>query len=211
MIILPDLQPSDFKVKKNIVVDVENKGFTSQELQQLAGPAPAQEGERGFTDWWNSLWAKNREVPDNIKDLKSQFNYQEQPVLIDLIETAKNQNVDLDGQIETLSSKYNFYLMRCGVFIEPKEDEKFEALKFEVSYKTKKVSTYSMLPVPATKDILKIGVQSEIGITGGAEFGLPQLPPGIAKLEASAKAKVEANIIYSFHYELKTQIVAKLR
>ncbi|MDQ6608972.1 MAG: hypothetical protein M3Y85_04040, partial [Bacteroidota bacterium] len=64
-----------------------------------------------------------------------------------------------------------------------------------------------MLPKPELKKIFEVGGKADIGVTGSAQFGLPEISIDQASVDASAKAKLEASFIVSFHYELKTQIV----
>jgi hypothetical protein len=204
--ILPELEKKDFDFTKTIVPDRENKGFSEEEIKQLAGEQ-VEAGAKGMKDWLNSLWPKNRKLPPEIQDLKSNFGYQSQPFLWDLVKTANEQNTPLSGQIKVLSPHFNFYVMQCGVYIEPDGGEKFEALKFKVTYKNHQASTYSMLPAPEQKKIFEMGGKADIGLTGSAEFGFPEISIEHAKADAAALAKLEANFIISFHYELKTQLV----
>lgn len=197
----------DFDFDEAIEVDIENKGFTREEMEKLAGSQRAIPGAKGIDDLWNRIWKKNREVPPAIAKLKSEFGYQTQPLLTDLIKVAKIQKTDLDGQIQALSSNYNFFVMRCGVYILPGEQEKFEALKFKVSFKDDNVSTYNMLPGPQSKKIFELGGKADIGINGKVDFGFPDIPLATATVDANAKAKLETNFIVSFNYELKTQLV----
>src|SRR5262245_54505790 len=99
------LQPpsrQDFDFQGDIRVDVENKGFTEQEIQKLAGPAPAGQGEKGIGDWWKRIWNPNR--PPEIQDLKSEFGYQSAPFLTDLVAVADAQKTPLEGIIKVRSA-----------------------------------------------------------------------------------------------------------
>jgi hypothetical protein len=205
------LQPpakQDFDFQDDIRVDTENRGFTQQEIQKLAGPPPAEfvaKGEKGLGDWWNMVWGLNR--PPEIQNLKSEFGYQSNPFLADLVSVADAQGTPLEGIIRARLPRYKFYLMRCGVYIAPEAGERFEALKFEVHYKDTSASTYAMLPGPQTDKILDLGGKADIGFSGKGEFGFPEIPLQGATISASAKAELEAKFIVSFHYELKTQVV----
>ena len=198
----------DFDFQRDVRVDVGNEGFTPEEIRTLAGPAEAVEGERGgVSDWWKSVWRAGRQPPPELRDLKSELGYQSQPFLTDLIAVAEAQGTPLDGIIKAKAPKYNFYIMRCGVFVAPDGDEKFEALKFEVRFKSDAVSTFSMLPGPQTQKILELGGNVDIGVNSKVEFGFPEVPLGPAKVEANAKAAVDAKFIVSFAYELKSPVV----
>lgn len=202
------LQPpskQDFDFQDKIRVDVENKGFTEQEIQKLAGPPPPSMGEKGLTDWWKRIWSPNR--PPEIQNLKSEFGYQSNPFLTDLLAVAEAQGTPLEGIIKARAANYNFYIMRCGVYIAPDGGEKFEALKFEVHYKDDNASTYAMLPGPQTDKILELGGKADIGFNGKGEFGFPEISLQGTTLSAAAKAELEAKFIVSFHYELKTLVV----
>lgn len=155
-------------------------------------------------------WGLDR--PPEIKNLKSEFGYQSAPLLTDLIAVAEAQGTPLEGVIKARSAKYNFYLMRCGVYITPEDGEKFEALKFEVRYNHDNASTYAMLPGPQTNTILELGGKANIGLNAKGEFGFPMvaLPAQGVAVGASAKAEVEAKFIVSFQYELKTIVVDSL-
>ena len=206
------LQPpakQDFDFRDVIEVDIENKGFTPEEIERLAGSPPGdmEPGAMGVADWWNQLWGRNRQVPPEIQNLKSEFGYQSNPFLADLISVAEAQGTHLEGIIKARSANYNFYIMRCGVYIAPDGGEKFEALKFEVRYKDDSASTYTMLPGPQTNKILELGGKADIGVNGNAEFGFPEMSLQGVAVGASAKAELEAKFIVSFHYELKTQVV----
>jgi hypothetical protein len=208
--ILPPPAKEDFDFHGEIEVDVENKGFTPSEIKTLAGVPPVEfrvKGARGFSDWVNKIWATDR--PPEIQNLKSQFGYQLVPLVTDLVSVAEAEGTPLEGTIRSSSPNYNFYLMRCGVFIEPADREKFEALKFEVRYKGKDASTYAMLPGPQTKTTLELSGAANIGIDAKGEFGFPRvtLPQLGVAVGASADAEVKAKFIVSFHYELKTNVV----
>jgi hypothetical protein len=207
MMILPPPAKEDFDFQGDIQIDVENKGFTESELETLAGAQPPAFAKGLVGDWWKSLWKKDR--PPAIQNLKSEFGYQSAPLLTDLIAVSEAQGTPLEGVIKARSTKHNFYLMRCGVYIAPEGGEKFEALKFEVRYKQKDASTYAMLPSPQTDTIVKLGGQANIGINVKGEFGLPKvaLPAQGLSIEAAAKGEVEAKFIVSFQYELKTLVV----
>lgn len=206
------LQPptkQEFDFRDEIRIDTENKGFTREEIERLAGARPGgmEPGAKGAGDWWNHLWGRNRQAPPEIRSLKSQFGYQTNPLLTDLISTAEAQGTQLDGIIKARSANYNFYIMRCGVYIAPDGAEKFEALKFEVRFKDGGASTYTMLPGPQTNKILELGGKANMGLNAKVEFGFPEIPLGAGSLEAAAEAELEAKFIVSFHYELKTQVV----
>ena len=208
--ILPPPAKEDFDFHGEIEVDVENKGFTPSEIETLAGAPPVEfqsKGEKGINNWLNKLWAKDR--PPEIQNLKSDFGYQSAPLLTDLIAIAEAQGTPLEGQIQARSTKYNFFLMRCGVYIAPEEGEKFEALKFELRYKHDAASTYAMLPGPQTNTILEMEGKANIGFNAKGEFGFPEvaLPAAGVTVGASAKAELETKFIVSFHYELKTIVV----
>jgi hypothetical protein len=129
-----------------------------------------------------------------------------------LVAVADAQGTPLEGVIKARSAKYNFYLMRCGVYITPEDGEKFEALKFEVRYNHDNASTYAMLPGPQTDTILELGGKANIGLSAKGEFGFPEvaLPAQGVAVGASAKAELEAKFIVSFQYELKTIVVDSL-
>jgi hypothetical protein len=210
--LLQPIAKQDFDFRGRIKVDTDNTGFTPDEIGKIADAAPitpGQKGEKGKEgDWWTHVWLKNRKVPPEIENLKSEFGYQSHPLLTDLITVADAQGTRLEGIIKARSANYNFYLMRCGVYILPGGGEKFEALKYEVRYKDDRVSTYDMLPGPMTQKRLVLGGNADIGVNGKAEFGFPEIPiGGTAVVGGSAKADVEAKFIVSFQYELKTQIV----
>ena len=205
--ILEQPTQQEFNFSGNIEVDIDNKGFTQKEMKTLVGSQRVLPGAKGIEDWWNRIWKQNREIPPEIENLKSEFGYQTQPFLTNLVEVANIQETHLEGQIIDLSSNYNFFIMRCGVFILPNDGEKFEALKFEVYFEDNNVSTYTMLPGPQTKKILELGGKADIGITGKADFGFPTIALDKATIDASAKAELDAKFIISFHYELKTQLV----
>lgn len=205
--VLPQPQKSDFAFEKNITVDVQNKGFTEEEVKKLSGSSVATQDAKGFKEWFSNLWPGNRKVPPEIQNLKSDFGYQTQPFLTDLIKVAAVQQTPIDAQLQVLASDYNFFVMQCGVYISPDDNEKFEALKFEVSYKNPRVSTYTMLPAPEQKKIFEAGGSADIGVTGKAQFGFPSISIDQASVDASAKAKLDASFIVSFQYELKTQVV----
>jgi hypothetical protein len=206
------LQPpakQDFDFQGNIQIDIENKGFTPNEIQTLAGPQlnGLEAGAKGFSDLWKKVWGLNRQVPPEIQNLKSEFGYQSNPFLTDLITVADAQGTPLEGVIKARSAKYNFYIMRCGVYIVPEGKEKFEALKFEVRYMDDRASTYTMLPGPQTQKILELGGKADIGVNGKAEFGFPEFSLQGMTVGASAKAELEAKFIVAFQYELKTIVV----
>jgi len=195
----------DFTFKNDIQVDTQNRGFKFAEIEKLAGAVPLAIGKKGFSDWLKQTFAIDR--PPQIQNLKSEFGYQTQPVLTDLVSLAKAQRTPLEGNIKTRSAKYNFYVMPCGVYISPQDGETFKALKFEIYYKDNRASTYNMLPGPQTEKILELGGKADIGISGKGEFGFPPIPIKGATVSAAAKAELEAKFIFSFHYELKTQVV----
>ena len=205
--VLQQPKKTDFAFEKNIIVDVENKGFTEEEIKKLAGTSAAVPDAKGFKEWFNNLWPGNRKVPPEVENLKSEFGYQTDPDLTNLITVAEAQQTPLDGQVKVVWPDYNFYIMQCGVYISADDGEKFEALKFEIKYHNNRVSTYGMLPAPEQKKIFEVGGSADIGVNGSAQFGVPEIAIGNAQVDASAKAKLEANFIVSFHYELKTQLV----
>ena len=210
MLILQPPTKEDFDFKDQIQVDIENKGFTPEEMKALAGPIPAEfvpHGARGLKDWIDKVWGKNR--PPEIQNLKSEFGYQAAPLMTDLIAVATADETRLEGMIKASSQNYNFYLMRCGVYIEPAEGEKFEALKFVITYNEPTASTFAMLPGPQTKTILELGGTANIGFDGKGEFGFPKitLPQQGIAVGASFDAEVKAKFIVSFEYELKTHVV----
>src|SRR5436190_1737634 len=132
---------SDFVFDHDTRVDVENRGFTPEEIEKLAGTEaqPLSSGEKGLSEWWKRIWAPDRAPA--IQDLKSEFGYQSQPVLTDLVSVAEAQGTPLEGIIKARSQKYNFFIMPCGVYIVPQEGEKFQALKFEIYYRDDAAST----------------------------------------------------------------------
>ena len=206
--ILPSPSKQDFDFNDAISIDIENKGFTDEEILKLAGPPPGGTGagSKGLFDHWlKEVWKKDR-APE-IGGLKSEFGYQTTPFLSDLVAVAEAQGTPLEGIIKARSANYNFYIMRCGVYIAPDGGEKFEALKFEVRYKDDNASTYAMLPGPQTEKILELGGKADIGFSGKGEFGFPEISLQGAAVSASAKAELEAKFIVSFHYELKTLVV----
>lgn len=214
---LPPPHREDFDFRGPLHVDVENSGFTDDQIAELAGPAPAgtagpEKDVKGITDWLRGIWGKGRQPPTDIADLKSDVGYLSNPDLIDLPALAKAEKVPLAGKIKASSANYNYYLMRCGVYIDPQDRENFEALKFQVSYLGRNISTESMLPGSQTKTLLAADGKATIGITGSAEFGVPDLAaagiaaPGVAA-NAAAKLSAQAKFVVSFHYELKTNVV----
>jgi hypothetical protein len=200
--LLPPVSPSDFALGRKLLPNTTNEGFTEKELLEIS-PVPVDLG-RGSK---SAFWRPGRKPAPEIGELKSEFGYQTVPVLTDLIAVAQVQNTELAGLIQARVARYNFYIMRCGVFIAPQDGEKFEALKFEVRYGRKDVSTYSMLPGPETRKILEAGGKLDIGVTGKVDFSFPDIPLQGAEVNASAKAALEAKFIVSFNYELKTQVV----
>ncbi|MEA2163157.1 MAG: hypothetical protein QOK37_1284 [Thermoanaerobaculia bacterium] len=198
----------DFEFKRDVRVDVGNEGFTPEEIQELAPSPDDSAGTKGgASDLWKKLWSPNRKAPPALQNLKSEFGYQSMPILTDLIAVAAAQKTPLEGTIEAKAKNYNFYIMRCGVYIAPDGDEKFEALKFRVRYKTDGASTFSMLPGPQVKKLLELGGTAEIGLNGKAEFGFPEVKLVDASVSAAAKANLEAKFIVSFEYELKAPVV----
>lgn len=196
----------DFDFMGPVRLDVANEGFDEKQIKILAESAKPPIGAKGFRDWWSAVWKKNRTPPPEIGQLKSEFGYQANPILTDLRAVAEAQGTPLAGFVKAHPDN-NFYIMRCGVYIVPNDGEEFEALKFEVWYKDDKVSTYSMLPGSQAKKILELGGTADIGVTGKFDFGFPEIPLEAATVDASAKAKLEANFVVSFHYELKSQVV----
>jgi hypothetical protein len=206
--ILKPMQRQDFSVARDLRVDRENIGFTDDEMKLLAGPDPkAREGAKGLVDWWKQTWGPGREVPAVRQNPKSEFGYQTVPMLVNLIDVANAQDTPLDGVIRAQAKNYDFYILRCGVYIAPNAGETFEALKFEVKYNNDRAATYSMLPGPEAHKILQLGAKAEVGVDGKVAFGLPEVSLGKAKVEAAAKAELESKFIVSFDYELKTQVV----
>jgi hypothetical protein len=206
------LQPprkEEFEFGEPIELDAANSGFTQEEIETLAGPSPDgwEDGSRGLAEWVSQMWRPGRQLPPTIEQVKSEFGYQATPFLTDLISVAELQGTRLDGVIKAQSAQHNFYIMRCGVYINPNDEERFEALKFEVHYKSPGISTYTMLPGPESRKLLELGGKADIGITGSAEFGFPETSIEAARASASVKAELEAKFIVSFHYELKTQVV----
>jgi hypothetical protein len=209
--ILEPLQRKDFSIARDIRVNVDNRGFTEDDIKRLAGPDPNEEkGGKGDGDWWKRMWPANRQVPPERQGLKSEFGYQSNPLLTDLIAVANAQGTTLDGFVKAKSANYNFFIMRCGVYIVPDGGEKFEALKFDVRYKDDRAATYTMLPGPQTKKILELGGKAEVGVDTKAAFGFPEVSLATASVDASAKAKLEAKFVVAFDYELKTPLVDSL-
>jgi hypothetical protein len=205
--ILQRPRKEDFVLQQDIKVDTENRGFTDAEMQALAGARPS-EGARGLGDrWWAQIWGRQRQVPPQIQNLKSEFGYQSNPLLTNLVAVADSQGTPLDAVIKGRAANSNFYIMRCGVFIAPNGGEKFEALKFTVRYKADTASTYAMLPGPQDKKQLELGGKADVGLNGKLQFGLPEISVAAATADASAKADLEAKFIVAFHYELKTPVV----
>jgi len=207
--ILPSPTKADFDFHEDMRPDTTYEGFTETEMEVLAGRVGADAGgAKGLAFW------KKREGPPEIQQLKSQFGYQTIPLLTDLVSVAEAEGTALKGDIKALLPRYNFYILRCGVFIEPDGGEKFEALKFEVRYANSDASTYAMLPAPESRTVLKAGAKADVGVTAGMQFGLSgkvlQAAAANATANATAKADVEANFIVSFSYELKTQVVDAL-
>jgi hypothetical protein len=210
--ILEPLQKRDFSIARDIRVNVENRGFTQDDMKKLAGADPnEQTGARGERSWWPRMWLADRQVPPERRALKSEFGYQSNPLLTDLVAVADAQGTTLDGIIKAKTANYNFFIMRCGVYIVPDGGEKFEALKFEVLYEEDKgASTYTMLPGAKTKEILKLGGKAEVGVDSKVAFGVPDVSLATASVDASARAKLEAKFIVAFDYELKAPVVDSL-
>ena len=203
--ILPSPTKADFDFHEDMRPDTNYEGFTAKELEALAGRVgPDSRGAKGLEFW------KKREGPPPSQQLKSQFGYQTIPLLTNLVSVAEAEGTTLKGDIKALLPRYNFYIMRCGVFIEPDGDEKFEALKFEVRYANSDASTYAMLPATESRTVLKVGAKADVGVTAGMQFGLSGKVLQAATANATVKAGVEANFIVSFSYELKTQVVDAL-
>ena len=206
--IIHDAAKQDFDFAGDIAVDLGNEGFREEEIEKLANTgAMAKAGIKGETNWWKDVWRAHRSAPPALQKLKSEFGYQSAPLLTDLLAVAKAQKTPLEGMIKAGSASHNFYIMRCGVYIVPDGGEKFEALKFEVSYKDERVSTFGLLPGPQSDKLLELGGKADIGVNGKAEFGFPEISIAAASADASAKAKLESKFIISFHYELKTPVV----
>jgi hypothetical protein len=197
-------QPKDFELGKDFHVDVGNEGFAPDEMVAVTPAVTNDDNARGLID---EIWPVNREVAPELRDLKSEFGYQSHPLLTDLVEAAKAQGTELDGKVKGSLANHNFYVLQCGVYILPEGGERFEALKFEVRYKGKDVATLSMLPGPLTETKFKVGAKVDVGVNGGMNFGLPNISIQAAKASVEAKAKLESTFIYSFSYELKTQVV----
>jgi hypothetical protein len=195
--ILQPLQKQDFAIKNDMRADAANKGFTKKEIELLMTPEE-KKGAKGI------LWGA---APPERQKLKSEFGYQSSPLLADLITVAEAQGTPLDGFVKALSANYNFFIMRCGVYIAPDGGEKFDALKFEIRYKYDRAATYAMLPGPETKKILGVGGNVDIGVDGKVAFGFPEVSLGAASVDVSVKTKLDAKFIVSFNYELKTQVV----
>ena len=121
--ILPPPSKQDFDFGEKLQVDIANEGFRPEEMEQLAGAANLPAGAMGISDWWTQIWKKNRRVPPDVQSLKSEFGYQADPLLTDLRAVAEAQGTQLDGLIKARPN-YNFYLMRCGVYIVPDGNEK---------------------------------------------------------------------------------------
>lgn len=204
--ILQSLQQQDFEFKKDVTLDLENKGFTDQEMDALAPPPDARH-LLGVKGWWNDFWKRNRQAPPGLQKLKSDFGYQTRPLLTDLLAVAQVQKTELDAVVKTRSANYNFYILQCGVYIAPSGGEKFEALKFKATYKHKDAATYSLLPAPETKTWFQVGGKADVGLDGKVEFGLSKIPLEQTKVDLKAKAELESKFIVSFHYELKTPVV----
>jgi hypothetical protein len=192
-------RPKDFALAKDFEPDVDNKGFTDEEIE-IVETAVAGGGARG-------LWPIGRDVPPDLRGLKSEFGFQSQPLLINLVDVAEAQGTPLDAKIKAMLGKHNFYILQCGVYILPDGGEKFEALKFEVAYKGKDVATFSMLPGPLTETRFKVGTKLDVGVNGSMGFALPEVTIQSAKASLDAKAKLESSFIYAFDYELKTPLV----
>jgi hypothetical protein len=207
-VILAAPAKADFNFGDKIQPDVRLEGFTDNEIRQLAGAASADADDRkkGIGDWWKDVWKPNRKIPPAVQNLKSEFGYQSNPFLTDLRAVAEAQGTKLDGLVQA-KKNWNFYIMRCGVYILPNDGEKFEALKFAITYKNSDASTFSMMPGPLSKKIFELGGTADIGVTGKFDFGFPELKLDAVKVDAAAKAKLEANFVVSFHYELKSQVV----
>jgi hypothetical protein len=205
--ILQPLTKQDFEFKRDVRVDVNNKGFTPDEMQKLGEGSPAAfEARKGRKGGFVDLFWKQGRKPA-LQDVKSDFGYQTLPLLTDLIAVAEAQGTPLEGTIKARMAHNNFYIMRCGVYIEPKNGEKFEALKFEVRYKAPKVATHGMLPGAQMKKLLEVGGTANVGVDGKAEFGIPPVKLANAAIDASAKAELNAKFIVSFEYELKAPVI----
>src|SRR5262245_52027086 len=110
--ILQPLAKQDFEFKRDVRVDVENKGFSEEEMKELV-PAQAAAGMKGSKgDFWKDLWSPNRKVPPALKNLASEFGYQSMPVLTDLVKVAEAQATPLEANIKAKIDNYNFYIMR---------------------------------------------------------------------------------------------------
>lgn len=197
----------------DVQVDVKNRGFAPEEMTKVLDDTEVPEekaGGKGLSDWLKQTFAPGR-VPE-IGNLESEFGYRTQPKLVDLLAAAEAQGTALVGDMKARSKNYNFFAMECGVYIKPQGDEKFKALKFEIDYKDERASTYRMMPGPEAKKILEFGGTADIGFGGNGEFGFPQLAlpvggPVGASLGGGAKADLDTKFLFSFKYELKTQVV----
>jgi len=101
----------EFDFDEKIIVDVDNNGFTQEEMEKLVGSQQVIPAAKGIEDWWSRIWKPNREVPPEIENLNSDFGYQTQPFLTNLVKVANIQNTPLEGQIIALSENYNFFIM----------------------------------------------------------------------------------------------------
>ena len=196
--------PKDFELARDFHVDVGNEGFDADEMAAVTPATIGEDNSRGLV---GKLWPKNRQVPPELQDLKSEFGYQSHPLLTNLVDAATAQGTALDGKVKGSLANHNFYVLQCGVYILPGGGETFEALKFEVRYKGAGVATFSMLPGPLTETKFKAGTKVDVGVNGSMGFGIPEISIQNAKVSADAKAKLEATFIYSFSYELKTLVV----
>jgi hypothetical protein len=191
-----------FLLQGGIRFNPDNDGFDAGELESLAD-ADAAQGAKG----WERIWPRGRERPPIIGDLKSQFGYQTVPVLTDLVAIAAAQGVALQGRVKVDSAGHNFYIMSCGVYIAPEDGEQFEALKFEVRYLDKDISTHSMLPGPRSKTRFAVGAKAEVGVDARLEFGIPDLSIAGLQADATAKAGLNGKFIVSIEYEFKTPTI----
>jgi hypothetical protein len=210
---LQPLTRQDFEFRDDVQLDADINGFTDEEIRTIVEPNySVVKGAKGAAPsgderWWDRVWRRSRQVAPELYKLKSEFGYQANPLLTNLVDVAKAQDTKLDGSVQERSSKFNFYMMRCGVYIAPDGGEQFEALKFEVRYKDKRASTYAMLPSPEDKTLLEATGKADIGVDGSLKFGLPATTIQGVTVGANVKASLETKFIVSFHYELKTALV----
>jgi hypothetical protein len=162
---LPPLQKNDFDFSGKISVDTKNTGFDDDELKKIDDGSQDDQGTRGAKGFnWN-FWKKDRAVLPGTENLKSEFGYKSELYLLNLQDLAEAEGKPLEGQLKVMSKNFDFYVMPCGVYIQPNDGEKFEVLKFQVEYKQAGVSTYSMFPEPQQNTVFEVGGQVNLGIT----------------------------------------------